>query len=423
MPARPGLAGLQLEHVKVDPLTKGLLHVGVFKQGQLSKPQALLHRPPLGDAVLPLIFSAKVLNEFQRGVHGLLTLVHGVAGQIVELALPLGLVCGPGHQGHLELPGKRMDGFVVRIRQVVVPQHGVHVPAGVHRLDHVGLVRQHGRQLLLDHIGQPGQLLAGGALGLIKNGIQILVEPFAAPAKHHRREVIVGGRQARRKFECDRRLDALAPQELGLIRQFLPRRRGLGDAFVFEELGVVLERGDVGIVREAIHLPVIGHVLKRVADNLRRIERARPGQVVFQRHYPPGPRELWEPVAAVVQHVQRGLAAEPVDHRLVVLRPRDVVELNRNRAVVGALELVDVVLDGIDAVAPDGEVEVYHLGPGQHGARQRQHPRPAECGIGGAGTGQLEKLPPGPFLSGPAGVVRFVTHRSRLRSSVCASLP
>src|SRR5439155_23424154 len=105
------------------------------------------------------------------------------------------------------------------------------------------------------------------------------------------------------------------------------------------------------------------------------------------------------------------LAAEPVHHRLVVLWPRDVVQLDGDRVVIGGLELVDVVLNRVDTITPHGEVQVDHFGPGQHGTRQGHYPRPAERGKGSPSTGQLEKLPPGPFRLGPA-VVHLVTHRS-----------
>ena len=261
----------------------------------------------------------------------------------------------------VELAGERLVGGVVHRREHVVEHHGEGVLAGVHRRDDLGFVRLRRHDLVLgEGVLQPLQLLEGLRLRIVEQRVEIRVEHVAAAAVDLRDEGIVEVRQLLIVLVDDRLLHARLLQLEAGGENVVPGLRHR-DAVLVEDFLVVDEADDVGVVRQAIELVVVGHVAERVVGRPLLVLRDL-GEILLQGHQPAGRRPGRQPVLPGVDHVGLGVAAQPQHHGVVIVRPGVVGDVDLDAGILG-LELGDVVLDGIERVVPDDELEGHVLGP------------------------------------------------------------
>ena len=378
-PFRPGAVlgprRLVLEAVHVDPGRPRLLDVGIVEQRQCGKAQALLDRPALGHLI---VAAAHVLDELPGRIEpgGVFRRLRGDRVELGKAQRGMRLAW---HRRHRELAGPRLVGGVVHGREHVVEHDGERVLAGVHRRDDLGFVRLRGHDpVLREGVLQPLQLLEGLRLRVIEQRVEVGIEHVAAAAVDLRDEGIIEIRQLLIVLVDDRLRHARLFELQARGEDVVPGLRHL-DAVLVEDFLVVNEADDVGVVRQAVELVVVGHVAERVVGRLLFVLRDL-GEIFFQGHEPAGRRPGRQPVLAGVDHVGLGIAAQPQHHRVVVVGPGVVGDVDLDAGILG-LELGDVVLDRLERVVPDDELEGHVLGARvvrlnrpEHG-RERQRAR------------------------------------------------
>ena len=232
--------------------------------------------------------------------------------------------------------------------------------------DFVGL-RRHDL-VLGEGVLQPLQLFPRLGLRIIEQRLEVLVEHLAAAPVHLGHEGVVEVRQLLVVLVDDRLLHArLLELEAG-GQHVVPGLRHR-DAVIVEDLLVVDEADDVGVIGQAVELALIGHVAERVVGRAVLVF-GDLGEVFLERHQPARRRPRRQPVLASVDDVGLGVTAQTQDHGIVIVGPGVVGDVDLDPGIL-LLELLDVVLNGLERVVPDHELEGDVLG--LCGRRNGQH--------------------------------------------------
>ena len=234
-----------------------------------------------------------------------------------------------------------------------------------------------GYDLVLGHrVLQPLEVLERLGARIVEQRIEVGVEHLPAAAVDLRDVGLIEVRQRLVVFVDDRLLHAGLLQLQAGIQHLVPVRRHR-DLMVLENLPVVLESDQIGVVRQAIQLVVVGHVADRVVRHLVFV-LVDLGKILLDRDQPAGQRPARQPVLAAIHDVGGRAAPETQHHRVEVVRPGVVGELDLE-ARTGGFELGDVVLDRLERIVPDDEIERGRV-LGEDPCRQSAKRRPGARG-------------------------------------------